>query len=145
MKLREPRSDCNRDRLAQRLAKLVKKPFSVLKRNAESEQENARLRAVVERLGTENVQLQQRLAAARKNSSTSSKPPSSDIVKPRKPPAEGGKKRKKGGQPGHDQHLRSPFPPEAVDHFELHTLSTVPRTATVGWCFCALNLTCSNR
>ncbi|MGD0896689.1 MAG: hypothetical protein ABR915_02560 [Thermoguttaceae bacterium] len=38
----------------------------------------------------------------------------------------GGKKRKKGGQPGHDQHLRSPFPPEAVDHFQPHTLDCCP-------------------
>ncbi len=38
----------------------------------------------------------------------------------------GGKKRKKGGQPGHEQHLRSPFPPEAVNHFEPHTLDCCP-------------------
>jgi transposase len=77
-------------------------------------------------LEAENARLQQQLAAARKDSSTSSKPPSSDIVKPKKPLSKGGKKRKKGGQPGHDQHLRSPFPPEAVDHFERHTLDCCP-------------------
>jgi transposase len=119
MKLREPRCDPEHDRLAQRMAKLEEKLFSVMERNAELEEENARLRGEV-------ADLKQQLAAARKNSSTSSKPPSSDIVKPKKPPAKGGKKRKKGGQPGHDQHLRSPFPPEAVDHFESHTLDCCP-------------------
>jgi transposase len=126
MKLREPSCDCDHDRLAQRMAKLEEKLFSVMERNAELEEENARLRAEVERLGAENARLQQQLAAARKDSSTSSKPPSSDIVKPKKPPAKGGKKRKKGGQPGHDQHVRSPFPPEEVDHFEPHTLDSCP-------------------
>ncbi len=119
MKLREPKCDCEHDRLAQRMAKLEEKLFSVMERNAELEEENARLRAEV-------ADLKQQLAAARKDSSTSSKPPSSDIVKPKKPPANGGKKRKKGGQPGHDQHLRSPFPPEAVDHIEPHTLDSCP-------------------
>ena len=108
------------------MAKLEEKLFSVMERNAELEEENARLRAEVERLGAENSRLQQQLAAARKDSSTSSKPPSSDIVKPKKPLPKDGKKRKKGGQPGHEQHLRSPFPPEAVDHFEPHTLDCCP-------------------
>jgi transposase len=126
MKLREPRCDSEYDRLAQRMAKLEEKLFQVMERNAQLEEENTRLRAEVERLGTENARLQQQLAAARKDSSTSSKPPSSDIVKPKKPLPNGGKKRKKGGQPGHDQHLRSPFPPEAVDHFESHTLDCCP-------------------
>ena len=126
MKLREPKSDCDCDRLAQRMAKLEEKLFSVLERNAELEKENTRLRAEVERLGAENTRLQQQLAAARKDSSTSSKPPSSDIVKPKKPLAKDGKRRTKGGQPGHEQHLRSPFPPEAVDHFERHTLDCCP-------------------
>jgi len=119
MKLREPRCDCDHDRLAQRLAKLEEKLFSVMERNAELEEENARL-------SREVTELKQQLAAARKDSSTSSKPPSSDIVKPKKQLSKGGKKRKKGGQPGHDQHLRSPFPPEAVDRFEPHTLDCCP-------------------
>lgn len=119
MKLREPRSDCDYDRLAQRMAKLEEKLFSVMERNAQLEEENLRLRAEV-------ADLKQQLAAARKDSSTSSKPPSSDIVKPKKPPATGGKKRKKGGQPGHDQHLRSPFPPGAINHVEAHTLDCCP-------------------
>jgi transposase len=75
--------------------------------------------AQVERLAAENAQL-------KKNSSTSSKPPSSDIVKPKKPALKGGKKRKRGGQPGHDQHLRSPFPPEAVNEFLPYTLDCCP-------------------
>jgi transposase len=75
--------------------------------------------AQVEQLETENARL-------KKNSSTSSKPPSSDIVKPKKPPSKDGKKRKRGGQPGHEQHLRSPFPPEAVNHFQPHTLDCCP-------------------
>ena len=80
----------------------------------------------IAQLEAENACLQQKLAAALKNSSTSSKPPSSDIVKPKKPLPKGGKKRKKGGQPGHEQHLRSPFPPEAVNRFEPHTLDCCP-------------------
>jgi transposase len=75
--------------------------------------------AQVEQLETENARL-------KKNSSTSSKPPSSDIVKPKKPPSKDGKKRKRGGQPGHEQHLRFPFPPEAVNHFQPHTLDCCP-------------------
>jgi transposase len=119
MKLREPKCACDHDRLAQRMAKLEEKLFSVMERNAELEEENARLRREV-------ADLKQQLAAARKDSSTSSKPPSSDIVKPKRPLPKGGKKRKKGGQPGHDQHVRSPFPPEAVDHFEPYTLDSCP-------------------
>jgi transposase len=75
--------------------------------------------AQVEQLETENARL-------KKNSSTSSKPPSSDIVKPKKPPSKDGKKRKRGGQPGHEQHLRFPFPLEAVNHFQPHTLDCCP-------------------
>jgi transposase len=119
MKLREPRCDSDHDRLGQRVAKLEEKLFSVMERNAELEEENARLRGEV-------ADLKQQLAAARKDSSTSSKPPSSDIVKPKKPRPKGGKKRKKGGQPGHEQHVRPPFPPEAVDHFQPHTLDCCP-------------------
>jgi len=70
--------------------------------------------------------LEAELAKAKKNSSNSSKPPSSDIVKPKKPLSKGGKKRKKGGQPGHEQHLRSPFPPGAVNEFLPYTLDCCP-------------------
>jgi len=70
--------------------------------------------------------LKQQLAAARKNSSTSSKPPSSDLVKPPKPPRKDRKKRRRGAQPGHEQHLRSPFPPEAVNEFLPYTLDCCP-------------------
>jgi transposase len=70
--------------------------------------------------------LEAELAKAKKNSSNSSKPPSSDIVKPKKPRPKGGKKREKGGQPGHEQHLRSPFPPEAVNKFLPYTLDCCP-------------------
>jgi transposase len=70
--------------------------------------------------------LEAELAKAKKNSSNSSKPPSSDIVKPRKPACQGGKKRRKGGQPGHEQHVRSPFPPAVVNDFQLHTLDCCP-------------------
>ncbi len=79
----------------------------------------ADLVAQVERLEAENARL-------KKNSSTSSKPPSSDIVKPKKSSDKGGKKRKRGGQPGHDQHLRSPFPPEAINDFLPYTLDCCP-------------------
>src|ERR1039458_6740358 len=70
--------------------------------------------------------LEAKLATARKDSSTSSKPPSSDMIKPPKPPRKDGKKRKRGAQPGHERHLRSPFPPEAVNHFEPYTLDCCP-------------------
>ena len=70
--------------------------------------------------------LEAELAKAKKNSSNSSKPPSSDMVKPPKPPAKDGKKRKRGAQPGHQQHMRPIFPPEAVNHFEAHTLDCCP-------------------
>ena len=119
MKLRETRYDSEHERLAQRMAKLEEKLFGVMERNEQLEEENARLHEEVSRL-------QQQLAAARKDSSTSSKPPSSDIIKPKKPLPKGGKKRKKGGQPGHEQHLRSPFPPEAVNYFKPHTLDCCP-------------------
>jgi transposase len=70
--------------------------------------------------------LEAELAKAKKNSSTSSKPPSSDIVKPKKAPRKDGKKRKRGGQPGHKQHVRPPFPREAVDDFVPYTLDCCP-------------------
>jgi len=70
--------------------------------------------------------LEAELAKAKKNSSNSSKPPSSDMVKPPKPPAKDGKKRKRGAQPGHPQHLRPIFPPEAVKHIEPYTLDRCP-------------------
>ncbi|MCR4415656.1 MAG: IS66 family transposase [Thermoguttaceae bacterium] len=125
MKQRELSCDCEHDRLAQRVANLEAKLFGVMERNAQSEEENARLHEEVARLHEQDVRLEQQLAAARKDSSTSSRPPSSDIVKPKKPLAKGGKKRNKGGQPGHE-HMRSPFPPEAVNHFEPHTLDYCP-------------------
>ena len=112
MKLREASPSLNCEHLAQRVATLEDKLLQAMERIAKLEEENARL--------------QQQLAAARKDSSTSSKPPSSDIVKPKKPLTKGGKKRRKGGQPGHEQHLRSPFPPEAVNHFQPHTLDCCP-------------------
>ncbi len=119
MKLREARHDSEHERLAQRLGRLEDKLFGVMERNRQLEQENARLHAQV-------AGLQRQLAAARKNSSTSSKPPSTDIVKPPKPPREDGKKRKRGGQPGHEQHLRTPFPPEAIDNPVPYTLDCCP-------------------
>jgi hypothetical protein len=64
------------------------------------------------------AQLEAELAKLKRDSSTSSKPPSSDIVKPPRPRIQGrkGRKRKprRGGQPGHLQHQRTPFPPEEV-------------------------------
>jgi transposase len=126
MVLREMAISAQEQRLTQRVAKLEEALFGATERIATLEQENAGLRDENRGLREENARLQQQLAAAQKNSSTSSKPPSSDIVKPKKPPAKRGKKRKKGGQPGHDQHLRSPFPAEAINHFEAHTLDCCP-------------------
>ena len=65
-------------------------------------------------------ELERQLAGARKDSSTSSKPPSSDIVKAPRPADKGSgarkRKRRQGGQPGHNRHERTPFPPEQIDH-----------------------------
>ena len=119
------------------MAKLEEKLFGVTERNAQLEEENARLHEQVARL-------EQQLAAAHKDSSTSSKPPSSDIVKPKKPLPKGGKKRKKGGQPGHEQHLRSPFPP-GRSIISSPTPSTVARTAAAGWSFRGASRKCSSR
>lgn len=83
--------------------------------------------AEIKALRAEVLDLREKLAAALKNSSTSSKPPSSDIVKPT--PAAGADTsgpRKIGGQPGHPQHKREPFPPEQVTHFEEHLLDGCP-------------------
>jgi len=77
---------------------------------------------LLERIAT----LEAELAKAKKNSSNSSKPPSSDMVKPPRPSAKDGKKRKRGAQPGHPQHLRPIFPPEAVNHIESYTLDCCP-------------------
>lgn len=126
MKLRDTIHDCESQRLAQRVAKLEENLFAAMERIAQLEEENAQLCVENIQLREENTRLQQQLAAARKNSSTSSKPPSSDMVKPPKPAAKNRKKRKRGGQPGHEQHLRSPFPTEAVDHFEPYTLECCP-------------------
>jgi len=70
--------------------------------------------------------LEAELAKAKKNSSNSSKPPSSDLVKPLKPPRKDGQKRQRGGQPGHEQHLREDFPPEAVGETIPYTLECCP-------------------
>ncbi len=66
------------------------------------------------------------LAKAKKNSSNSSKPPSSDLVKPPKPARKDGQNRQRGGQPGHKQHLRTDFPPEAIDEVVSYTLDCCP-------------------
>ena len=70
--------------------------------------------------------LEAELAKAKKNSSNSSKPPSSDLVKPPKPPRKDGQNRQRGGQPGHEQHLRTDFPPEAIDEVVSYTLDCCP-------------------
>jgi hypothetical protein len=84
------------------------------------------LEAKVAALEAELERVRAQLAAAKKNSETSSKPPSSDIVKPKPPERSDGNKRSIGGQPGHDQHVRQPFPPEQVTGFETHTLDACP-------------------
>jgi hypothetical protein len=71
--------------------------------------EIAQLKARIQELETENARL-------KKNSSTSSKPP------PAAPPGGKRKKRRRGGQPNHPRHLRASFPPEQVDHTEIHEL-----------------------
>jgi transposase len=70
--------------------------------------------------------LEVELAKANKNSSNSSKPPSSDLVKPPKPLRKDGRNRNRGGQPGHEQHLRGDFPPEAIGKVVPYTLDCCP-------------------
>ena len=77
----------------------------------------AKQAAQIEQLTARIAELELALAKAKKDSSTSSKPPSSDIVTPKPKQKKPGrrKKRKRGGQPGHQQQLREPLPPERVD------------------------------
>jgi len=70
--------------------------------------------------------LEAELANAKKNSANSSKPPSSDLVKPPKSPRKDGQQRQRGGQPGHEQHQRDDFPPEAIDCVIPYTLDCCP-------------------
>jgi transposase len=112
MKLRQRSLSTNSERLAERVAQ----------QDAEIALLKAQLARALERI----AQLERQLAAARKNSSNSSRPPSSDLVKPPKPPRKDGQKRQRGGQPGHEQHLRSPFPPAAIDHVAAYTLECCP-------------------
>lgn len=72
--------------------------------------------AEIEKLTRRVAELELELAKARKDSSTSSKPPSSDITKPKPKKSPGRRKKpRRGGQPGHQQQLRKPLPPERVD------------------------------
>ena len=84
---------------------------------AELRELNAKQAAQIEQLTARIAALELALAKAKKDSSTSSKPPSSDIVTPKPKQKKPGrrKKRKRGGQPGHQQQLREPLPPERVD------------------------------
>jgi transposase len=75
-------------------------------------------------------ELTAQVARLSKNSSNSSKPPSSDIVKPPKPPAPGGGKRPIGGQPGHQRHERTPFPPDELDQIKDYRLDRCPDCGT---------------
>jgi transposase len=87
------------------------------------------LQTQVESLRDETARLRAQLAAARKDSSTSSKPPSSDIVKPKSQPDTAANRRTIGGQPGHPKHDRQPFPPQQVNHFQVHSLHVCPGCA----------------
>jgi len=89
----------SRDRLIDELRQVV------AEQAAQLEQQAARI-----------AQLELELAKAKKDSSTSSKPPSSDIAKPKAKKKRGGRKKtRRGGQPGHQQQLRTPLPPDRVD------------------------------
>jgi transposase len=112
MKLRERSPSAKSKRLADRVAQ----------QDAEIALLRSQLAQAMERI----TQLERQLAAARKDSSTSSKPPSSDLVKPPKTTRKDGQKRKRGGQPGHEQHLRCEFPPQAIDHVIPYTLDCCP-------------------
>jgi hypothetical protein len=56
------------------------------------------------------------------------------MVKPPKPPHKDRKKRKRGGQPGHEQHLRSPFPPvrDGIYGARQEIYEVVPEPSTLG-------------
>src|SRR5271163_5318124 len=103
----------------QEVAKLIEAAVAPLRA------EIAQLKSQVNNLHTEVTRLQTENARLKKDSSTSSKPPSSDIVKPPPPPPRDGKrkKRRRGGQPHHPRHVRPPFPPEQVNHTEIHEIS----------------------
>ena len=75
-------------------------------------------------------ELSAQVARLSKNSSNSSKPPSSDIVKPPKPPPAAGGKRHIGGQPGHQRHERTPFPPDQIDQIKDYRLDRCPDCGT---------------
>jgi transposase len=119
MKLRERNLSEENRRLAAENKRLAER---VVQQDAEIASLKSQLAHALQRIAG----LEHQLAAARKDSSTSSKPPSSDIVKPPKAPRRDGSKRRRGGQPGHEQHLRSPFPPEAVDKVVPYTLACCP-------------------
>jgi hypothetical protein len=91
------------------------------------DREIAELRALVAALTKRVAKLELELAKARKDSSTSSKPPSSDITKSKAKAkcrkAGRRKKPRRGGQPGHEQRIRQPLPPDRVDEtidYEIH-------------------------
>jgi hypothetical protein len=86
----------------------------------------APLKARIGDLERENARLHSVIARLKKDSSTSSKPPSSDLVKPPKRPRKDGQNRQRGGQPGHEQHWRPEFPPEAIDKVAAYTLDCCP-------------------
>jgi transposase len=86
----------------------------------------AELEQLVAQLTAQVAELSAQVARLSKNSSNSSKPPSSDIVKPPKPPAPGGGKRHIGGQPGHQRHERTPFPPDQIDQIKDYRLDRCP-------------------
>jgi transposase len=85
----------------------------VAEQAARLEEQAARLEEQAARI----AELELALAKAKKDSSTSSKPPSSDLVKPKPKNKKPGRRKKprRGAQPGHEQHLREPLPPDRVD------------------------------
>jgi transposase len=85
---------------------------------------NAELEKRLAQLEEENRKLKTQLARASTTSRNSSKRPSSDIVKPKR--AVPGSPRKIGAQPGHENHQRTPFGPEAIDRFIAHAMGCCP-------------------
>lgn len=94
--------------------------------------------AVIERLCALDAQvqagqqaieaLQHKLAQREKNSATSSKRPSSDdITKPKPDGTKAqGQGNRIGGQPGHPQHTRAPYPPETLATVHEHRSAACP-------------------
>ena len=124
----KPADTPNETALLQRIAQLEKLVVELLAKcdasEARAQAAEARATAAEARADAAEAKckkLEDRIAKLEKDSSNSSLPPSSDIAPPPKTPKpKSGKKI--GGQPGHEKHTRTPFPPEKVTSTVLHVI-----------------------